>query len=639
MLHLCYSLKRQGIEAEYDANLARQGLDDFFLELPGGKNTYVESLRGMASSLYEKALSVSGKSRFLDKTPRYFYIIPELKRIFPRAKFVFLLRNPLAILSSVLRSWFNGNPTALRASPYHHRDLYEGPAYLTRGIEHLGDDAIVLQYEELVSNPAANMQKLCQLLELPYEDRMPHYGDQDEFRGRFGDQIGIRRHQAPVTDSIVKWMKDLLDPEVCKMARQYLDHLGAPLLSQMGYTYDELSAKLDEIVMEGLKRGMAMGATATPTIRAQYAISLCEDGEVQFSEGRLDAAATNFLEAARIDPRAPRAYNNIGVMLWNEGEQQMASQYAAMALASSPDDRTAVLNYGDMMVALGKPGVARAVYWNYMLGHPQDEEVAQRYLIMPDVAPEDQGATENAADHMRVTPDNFSEFTYSRRSHFSRLQWHDSQRGENIDDCNLKVYQDMLAYNFVLDNFPEGARLLDIGGGDSCIIRWLKDRYEFWNLDKLEGLGNGLTGLDDTSGFKLVQDYIGAFSKEIPDDYFDGIFSISTLEHVPEDDATLRAICDDMDRLLKPGGLSMHCFDVLIKREGFWVHRLVDYLYGREPILNTRAPDWKMRVDPDLWGMTQQAYDRLWKNTTQVEYEKFGMPISYNLIWRKALES
>ena len=93
----------------------------------------------------------------------------------------------------------------------------------------LGDDAIVLQYEELVSNPAANMQKLCQLLELPYEDRMPHYGDQDEFRGRFGDQIGIRRHQAPVTDSIVKWMKDLLDPEVCKMARQYLDHLGAPL--------------------------------------------------------------------------------------------------------------------------------------------------------------------------------------------------------------------------------------------------------------------------------------------------------------------------------------------------------------------------------------------------------------------------
>ena len=159
---------------------------------------------------------------------------------------------------------------------------------------------------------------------------------------------------------------------------------------------------------------------------------------------------------------------------------------------------------------------------------------------MPDVAPEDQGATENAADHMRVTPDNFSEFTYSRRSHFSRLQWHDSQRGENIDDCNLKVYQDMLAYNFVLDNFPEGARLLDIGGGDSRIIRWLKDRYEFWNLDKLEGLGNGLTGLDNTSGFKLVQDYIGAFSKEIPDDYFDGIFSISTLEHVPEDDATLQ---------------------------------------------------------------------------------------------------
>jgi len=71
----------------------------------------------MGGTLYNRALEVAGKRFFLDKTPRYYFIIPELKNVFPEAKFIILLRNPLAVLSSILNTWFQNNLQALQKNP------------------------------------------------------------------------------------------------------------------------------------------------------------------------------------------------------------------------------------------------------------------------------------------------------------------------------------------------------------------------------------------------------------------------------------------------------------------------------------------------------------------------------------------
>ena len=94
MLHPLYALKRAGIETEYDAVLAREALDDFLGQIDGGETAYVEGVRRFAGDLYARALARQGKRLFLDKTPRYYRIIPELRQVFPRAKFIILLRNP-----------------------------------------------------------------------------------------------------------------------------------------------------------------------------------------------------------------------------------------------------------------------------------------------------------------------------------------------------------------------------------------------------------------------------------------------------------------------------------------------------------------------------------------------------------------
>jgi len=236
-----------------------------------------------------------------------------------------------------------------------------------------------------------------------------------------------------------------------------------------------------------------------------------------------------------------------------------------------------------------------------------------------------------------VTAHNFHNFTYSKRSHFQSLRRHNDNKAESINDCDLKIYQDMLVYNFILDNFPRGARLLEIGGGDSRVITWLKHRYEFWNLDKLEGVGNGLTAIPEIAGVRLVRDYIGAFSEELTNGYFDGVFSISVMEHVPTDPATMGNISNDVLRLLKPGGFSLHCIDAVIKKTNIKIHPLVQYLYNTVEIINPFIGEDAIRNDPDLWGMSSSAYNRLWSAACKnLDYETFGIPISYNLLWRKA---
>ena len=67
-----------------------------------------------------------GNSRnlyFLDKSPRYYHILSSLLRIFPDSKFIILLRNPLAVLNSILRYHYDYNLNK-SLSEYSCNDLF-----------------------------------------------------------------------------------------------------------------------------------------------------------------------------------------------------------------------------------------------------------------------------------------------------------------------------------------------------------------------------------------------------------------------------------------------------------------------------------------------------------------------------------
>ena len=242
MLHPLYALKENGIEAEYRADLAQQGLIDFLGQVPEGIELYKTALRKFGSTLYNRALELSERRFFLDKTPRYYHIIPELYSIFPEANFIFLLRNPIAVLSSVLKTWFGNRVAGLQIQ--NLIDLIKGPVRLLDGIKKLKEKAIVVEYESLVQSPEMVMHRVCNRIGIPYYGDMLDYGRKPKPKGRFGDSVGIYKHQRPVTDNIDKWLKNLSSPELVEFSIQYLEVLGSDIVSKMGYNFKELKQKL-----------------------------------------------------------------------------------------------------------------------------------------------------------------------------------------------------------------------------------------------------------------------------------------------------------------------------------------------------------------------------------------------------------
>ncbi|QWV97031.1 glycosyltransferase [Geomonas nitrogeniifigens] len=238
-----------------------------------------------------------------------------------------------------------------------------------------------------------------------------------------------------------------------------------------------------------------------------------------------------------------------------------------------------------------------------------------------------------------VIPENFGAFTYSRAYHFAYFAGMDLELyGAPVDpaDCDLKVYQDLLAYSFIRKNVPEGARILEVGGGASRVLRALKDHYECWNLDKLEGVGNGPVAVA-ADGYRLVRDYLGSFSPELPAGYFDVVFSISVLEHVEQGEEQFEKIRADLDRVLRPGGWSLHCFDVVARGpgKGVWSNPLLPYLFEKVATVNRFVPPEQVYQDPFVYHMSEAAYDRHWRPMTGVPIREHGFPLSYNVLWQK----
>lgn len=238
MLHPLYALKNDGLTAEFECKYARQGLEDFLSQVPEDQELYFQALRQMGEKLYNRVLEESGKRIFLDKTPRYYLIIAELKKVFPEAKFIILLRHPLAVLSSILNTWFKNDPLALQKSA-NYIDIIKGPQYLIQGIQHLKEDAIVVRYEDLVEHTEFEIKKICSKLKISFESPMLNYGEKAKPKGRLGDTVGIVKHNYAVPDYKEKWSNKLQSRKLNRFSRKYMETLGDEVFTQMGYSYVE----------------------------------------------------------------------------------------------------------------------------------------------------------------------------------------------------------------------------------------------------------------------------------------------------------------------------------------------------------------------------------------------------------------
>jgi hypothetical protein len=232
-------LYRPTTGVEHSLQLAYAALDEFLALLPEGEALYREQVRKMALALYGHALVDTGKKYFLDKTPRYYLIIPELAQLFPAARFILLVRNPLAVLLSIL-SYHHGSDWKGLARPGTVLDLCEAPRLMLQGMRVLGDRAVVVHYESLIQSPEREVREVCEHIGLNFCAEMIEYGDKVKLSGTFVDKKSIYKHNKPVSDYADQWREGFVSSQSQRFAREYLESLGPELVSQLGYSFDEL---------------------------------------------------------------------------------------------------------------------------------------------------------------------------------------------------------------------------------------------------------------------------------------------------------------------------------------------------------------------------------------------------------------
>lgn len=241
MLHPIYALRSTGHQAEYNAQLAYEALVDFYGELSDGEDTYLEAIRRMSFYLYGTACKQARKPYFLDKTPRYYLIVPELMCLFPQARFILLLRNPLGVLNSLLRHYVQGYWPLLAN---YRNDLLVAPRMLAAATKQADAFLTIVKYEALVTDPQIEVARLCTWLGLEYDPAMLNYGQRDQPAGHMGDTTGVQRYTAPTGARLTQWRQLGQEPQTRHFAEQYLHALGSQLLAELGYDYATLQAQL-----------------------------------------------------------------------------------------------------------------------------------------------------------------------------------------------------------------------------------------------------------------------------------------------------------------------------------------------------------------------------------------------------------
>lgn len=234
LLPIIYSLKSNGSFAEYGSSFCYSAIQDFIKILPNQEEDYFKAIENFAQSLYNKATNKDAHY-FLDKTPRYYYIIPEITRIFPNAKFIFLFRNPLAIMASIAETWHKGK---IRFGN-NYRDIYMGPKLLANGYELLKEKSMKVNYENLAANPEKEIKKVFEYLNINYDNKVINNFFYSKLMGAMGDSERSKYGNIEIKLS-EKWKNFYNTKFRQNYAVKYLDYLEGNVLDTFGYNKNDL---------------------------------------------------------------------------------------------------------------------------------------------------------------------------------------------------------------------------------------------------------------------------------------------------------------------------------------------------------------------------------------------------------------
>lgn len=215
--------------AVYFHHTAANAINDFIGNIKEGEAAYARAVGDFSRPLYEAA--AAGKPVFIDKTPRYYLMLPLLRRALPEAQIVVLVRNPLAVLASICETFNRGRFIWFE----YWLDWLEGHRCLAQGLREAGPNQHFVRYEDLVTSPDEVLPPICESLGIQYTENMLSGYQSAQLRGRMGDPAGIHRYQSVSDASVDKWRGFFDTAYRRKVAADMLAMLDPKDLDTLGY--------------------------------------------------------------------------------------------------------------------------------------------------------------------------------------------------------------------------------------------------------------------------------------------------------------------------------------------------------------------------------------------------------------------
>jgi hypothetical protein len=140
-----------------------------------------EGLRFLLWDRYlQRELATSGKPRLVNKTPNDVFIVDEIKRCWPDAQLIFLLRHPGAIARSRHETRPQDSIERNAKMVKRYGDALEAARQTYEGL--------TVRYEDVATDPAAETRRICEFLGIRWLPEMVNYGEYDH--GRFTAGLG-----------------------------------------------------------------------------------------------------------------------------------------------------------------------------------------------------------------------------------------------------------------------------------------------------------------------------------------------------------------------------------------------------------------------------------------------------------------
>jgi len=144
--------------------------------------TYQGDTTSLLQEIAEAYLQVRQKLIFAEKHPHHIFHQSFIRGICPEARLIILTRYPLDIVCSIAKGLHLRKPDSPKGDFYSDQFLLTAASFVKRGIRAIyrknsfpNSKKHILKYENLVTQPAIELQKICTFLGVAFEPNMQFY--------------------------------------------------------------------------------------------------------------------------------------------------------------------------------------------------------------------------------------------------------------------------------------------------------------------------------------------------------------------------------------------------------------------------------------------------------------------------------